>query len=107
MQKKIQRVIPFLKNDVALPVFVKCGVGRHKLKVCATKERNIIRNGIIMLMRCISEVETRNDMLYFLVLASLESELLRFRCIHCTPESNNLSTGDNIVIISVSTSHVV
>ena len=33
-------IIPFLKNDVALPVFVKCGVERHKLKVCATKKRH-------------------------------------------------------------------
>jgi hypothetical protein len=39
-------VIPFLKNHVALPVFMKCGSGQHKLKVCATKERYIIRNGI-------------------------------------------------------------
>jgi hypothetical protein len=25
---------------------MKCGSGQHKLKVCATKERYIIRNGI-------------------------------------------------------------
>ena len=39
-------VIPFLKINVALPVFMKCGSGQHKLTVCATKERYIIRNGI-------------------------------------------------------------
>ena len=40
-------IIPFLKIHVALPVFMKCGSGQHKLTVCATKERYIIRNGII------------------------------------------------------------
>ena len=44
---KEHSIIPFLKNHVALPVFMKCGSGQHKLKVCGTKERYIIRNGII------------------------------------------------------------
>ena len=31
---------------IYLSVFMKCGSGQHKLTVCATKERYIIRNGI-------------------------------------------------------------
>ena len=44
--RKISVLIPILKNDVALPNFTKCGGIGHKLTVCATKERYIIRNGI-------------------------------------------------------------
>ena len=40
-------IIPILKIHVALPVFMKCGAGQHKLKVYATNGRYIIRNGII------------------------------------------------------------
>jgi hypothetical protein len=39
--------IPILKIHVALPVFMKCGAGQHKLKVYGTNGRYIIRNGII------------------------------------------------------------
>ena len=39
-------LIPILKIHVALPVFMKCGAGQHKLKVYATNGRYIIRNGI-------------------------------------------------------------
>ena len=39
-------VIPILKGHVALPVFMKCGAGQHKLKVYGTNGRYIIRNGI-------------------------------------------------------------
>jgi putative addiction module killer protein len=47
VKERIQaRLIPFLKNHVALPVFMKCGAGQHKLKVYATNGRYIIRNGI-------------------------------------------------------------
>ena len=39
-------IIPILKIHVALPVFMKCGAGQHKLKVYGTNGRYIIRNGI-------------------------------------------------------------
>jgi hypothetical protein len=39
--------IPILKIHVALPVFMKCGAGQHKLKVYGTNGRYIIKNGII------------------------------------------------------------
>ena len=38
-REDILNVIPFLKYVVALQVFVKCNLIRHKLTVCATKKR--------------------------------------------------------------------
>ena len=50
---RFKQFIPFLKIHVALPVFMKCGSGQHKLKVCGTKERYIIRTGITALLALI------------------------------------------------------
>ena len=41
---------------------MKCGSGQHKLKVCATKERYIIRNGIRFMWRCSeSQLKSRKN----------------------------------------------